>query len=117
MGLSEPPMNENNNQTNPGATRSLSESVQITEHEWDAADHLIVTIVEAVADSRNTSTEKLPRLGTVVDVDAVISLLKPFDTDDSPKLSLCFEYADCRVTVRRNGAVRIESGSGSSAMP
>lgn len=108
-------MNENNNQTSPGVTRSLSESVQIIEHEWDAADHLIVTIVEAVADSRNTSTENLPQLGTVVDVDALVSLLKPSDTNDSSKLSLSFEYADCRVTVRRNGAVRIESGPGSSA--
>jgi hypothetical protein len=66
-------------------------------------------ILTAVATATGNDPLELPPLYSVIDPDALEALFDPpaYDGSDQ-RLTVTFEYADCRVTAKAHGTVMVE---------
>lgn len=68
-------------------------------------------VVDAVANETDTDPTELTPLGTVIDPEALDSLVAGADARD---VSVDFEYEGCRITVDSDQRVTVESLGGGS---
>lgn len=78
-----------------------------------SADSVTVQIVNAVADATGRDPDTLPPLYSVVDPDALNTLMTdtPSMTSEAADVAVTFEFADCTVTASSTGGVAVSAGS------
>lgn len=77
------------------------------------ADSVTMQIVNAVADETGRDPNSLPPLYSVVNPDALNTLLtrEPTMMREADDVEVTFEFADCTVTVSSTGGVDVSAGT------
>lgn len=89
-----------------------SDGVHRYHHDWSESTSISTTVITGLSEVLDTSVDDLSSLSEVAPLDSFDDVLRPAAPDGSPRrsdLRLMFEYESYRVTVYRNGEVRIQS--------
>ncbi len=89
----------------PADTTPNVETPDIT-HRWDSSDYLLLQIIETVADITGQEQEEMEPLHSVLDVDALESLLS---SHRSNPVRLTFSYEGCEITAANDGTVIVRA--------
>jgi hypothetical protein len=87
-------------ETDPGVVRA--------QYDPEVTDSLCYTLVRAVAAATEQELEQLPPVHSMVDLEAVTTLVE--SVTDSP-LEMTFEYEECAITLNAEGALLVQPDS------
>jgi hypothetical protein len=79
-----------------------------TSRNWDPDRSFVIPLIEVTADVTDQRRDELDTLHSVIDADALETMLT--STDQESKVQVSFSYEGCHVTISNTGSLVVRSG-------